>query len=115
MDYFQRVGKNIQEVLEERSMKQTDLALRLGVSRQMVHKIVNGRKAINIREISLVADILSVSVDELIGRIPSTSWPELQADAVRCMGESKNDTEYEFVNSIIEDYILLEDRLNDPV
>jgi transcriptional regulator with XRE-family HTH domain len=114
MDYFQKVGKNIQDALDERSMKQTDLALRLGISRQMVHKLVNGRKAINIREISRIAETLSVSVDELIGHIPPVSGRELQVDAIRCMGESRNEAEYELIHSIIEDFIDLEDRLNGP-
>jgi len=63
---FQEVGSNIQHLLKDKGMSQQGLADKLGVSKQVMSKIISGSKAINVAEISRIANALAVSVDELL-------------------------------------------------
>lgn len=65
-NYFEIVGKNISAVLANKDMTQQALADRLSVSRQVVNKIVQGQKAINVAEITKIATVLDVSIDTLL-------------------------------------------------
>ena len=65
-NYFEIVGKNISTVLTNKDMTQQALADRLSVSRQVVNKIVQGQKAINVAEITKIATVLDVSIDTLL-------------------------------------------------
>ncbi len=60
------VGQKIQMKLDQISMSQTDLAERLGTSRQMINKIIQVRKNITLREIKEIAQILDLDVNELM-------------------------------------------------
>lgn len=108
MSYFEEVGQNIQNVLNRKNLRKTDLASRLHTSRQMVQKIINGQKAINVKEITSIADVLSVSVDELLR--PS-SQQILSTAEVQFMGRPGEAQEFAFVEKIIREYMKLEDRL----
>ena len=57
---FAQVGENIQHLLDERRMTQQNLAEALGISKQVVNKIIKGNKAINVKEIAEIAQILGV-------------------------------------------------------
>ena len=76
---FQCVGRNIQSVLNRRSLTQTYLSERLGVSRQVMHKILHGKKQINVWELYQIAKILQISTDsclqglEKLGGAPNLS------------------------------------------
>lgn len=63
---FAQVGENIQILLKKRGMTQNSLAEALGISKQVVNKIVKGNKAINVKEIAEIAQVLEVSVDTLL-------------------------------------------------
>ena len=63
---FTTIGKNILERLEQIQLSQTDLAEKIGVSKQVVNKIVQGKKAINAMELDSIATVLKCTVDELI-------------------------------------------------
>jgi transcriptional regulator with XRE-family HTH domain len=63
---FQQVGNNISDIMEDRGMTQQYLADQLGVSKQVMSKIINGKKAINIAELSKIASILGVTADMLL-------------------------------------------------
>lgn len=65
-NYFETVGKNISVVLSKQDMTQQALADKLNISRQMVNKIIQGQKAINVSEITKIASILNVSIDTLL-------------------------------------------------
>ena len=52
---FAQVGENIQHLLDERGMTQQNLAEALGISKQVVNKIIKGNKAINVKEIAEIA------------------------------------------------------------
>lgn len=65
-DLFKNVGLNIQQVLNDKNMSQQTLANALGISKQVMSKIINGVKAINVAEITKIADILCLPVEKLL-------------------------------------------------
>ncbi len=67
MSFFNSiVGKRIQERLDEIGWSQSRLADELGVSRQIINKIIHGRKNVTLEEIKLIADILGISLEDLV-------------------------------------------------
>ncbi|NLP30936.1 MAG: helix-turn-helix transcriptional regulator [Clostridiales bacterium] len=65
-DNFKQVGKNISLAMEKRGITQQQLADRLGISKQVMSKIINGEKAINVAELSQIATLLGSSADDLL-------------------------------------------------
>ncbi len=63
---FMQVGKNISHAMEKHGLTQQHLADQLGVSKQVMSKIINGKKAINVAELSQIASILGSSADMLL-------------------------------------------------
>ncbi len=63
---FIQVGKNISNVMTQRGMTQQNLADKLGISKQVMSKIIKGRKAINVKELSQIAFILGSTTDSLL-------------------------------------------------
>ena len=63
---FRQVGNNIQSILSVQGKTQQFLAEQLGISKQVMSKIITGAKAINVAEISKIANVLNVSVDRLL-------------------------------------------------
>ena len=63
---FTAIGSNISARLDQLRLSQTDLAEKIGVSKQVVNKIVQGKKAINAVELASIAAVLQCTVDELI-------------------------------------------------
>jgi len=66
---FTAIGSNISARLDQLRLSQTDLAEKIGVSKQVVNKIVQGKKAINAVELASIAAVLKCSVDELIQNV----------------------------------------------
>jgi transcriptional regulator with XRE-family HTH domain len=64
----QLVGTKIQKELNDIGWSQADLAEKLNTSRQIINKIVHGRKKITIEEIKDIADILNVNIKDLTTR-----------------------------------------------
>ncbi|MFW6281658.1 MAG: helix-turn-helix domain-containing protein [bacterium] len=60
------VGNKIQERLDEIGWSQSRLAEELDVSRQIVNKIIHGRKNVTLEEIKLIADILGINLEDLV-------------------------------------------------
>lgn len=60
------VGRKVQNKLDEIDMSQTELAERLGVSRQIINKIIHGRKNITLAEIKEIGEILNIDIDDLM-------------------------------------------------
>ncbi len=63
---FSQVGANIQKQLDKKGLTQQNLADSLGVSKQVMNKIIKGYKAINVRELSQIAYLVGLSTDELL-------------------------------------------------
>ena len=63
---FAQVGANIKERLDDVGITQQKLADELGISKQVMNKIIKGSKAINVAELSLIAKVLDTTTDELL-------------------------------------------------
>lgn len=104
---FLQVGKNIQNILYEKNMTQQYLADRLNISKQVMSKIITGAKAINVLEISQIASILEVSVEELLN-----VKKESDTHNFSFMGRVENEKtkeKMELLKTIIDEIILLEE------
>ena len=111
MDYTQ-VGDNIQRFLNGRGMTQQNLAEALGISKQVVNKIVKGNKAINVKEITEIAQILGVSADELLTVRDTSTAP----DNLSFMGTVQDEGTLQKINRIrnaIDEIHMLEGVLPD--
>lgn len=109
---FAQVGANIQEKLDTRGMTQQSLADCLGISKQVMNKIIKGSKAINVNELAKIADILSTSTDELL----TVSGEPAAAESLSFMGAVHDEVTLEKINlirSAIDEIHMLEDLLDD--
>ena len=75
-------------------MTQLSLADGLGISKQVMNKIIKGSKAINVNELAKIAAILSTSTDALLidGTAPAT------IDSLSFMGDVHDEPTRERVN-----------------
>jgi transcriptional regulator with XRE-family HTH domain len=64
------LGEKIRLLREAKGWRQDELAQKVGLSREMLSSIENGHRQIKAEELSRFADILEVSSDQLLGRIP---------------------------------------------
>lgn len=104
---FKEVGNNILSLLEEKKLTQQALADNLGISKQVVNKIISGKKAINVSEIATIARILGTTTDYLLQ--PSTKTEEIQDFSF--MGSIENPETRKKVrtlNEVIKEIFLLE-------
>ena len=78
MSLSQEVGRKVAELRKEREMSQETLASQSGLSRSAVSQIELGNRNIKIDELSDLAGVLDVSVNELLGEkeIPDIVLPE---------------------------------------
>ena len=63
---FMQLGDNMRYFLDQRGITQQSLAETLGVSEQVVNKMIKGNKAINLKEIVKIAQAMGVSMDDLL-------------------------------------------------
>ena len=113
MDYtiFRQVGNNIQNVLTAQGRTQQSLADSLGISKQVMNKIISGSKAINVAEISRIANALDVSADRLL----ATNIECEQTHVFAFMGQVKNaqtKEKLEFLQIVIDEILVLEEYAN---
>ena len=109
---FAQVGENIQHLLDERGMTQKNLAEALGISKQVVNKIIKGNKAINVKEIAEIAQILGVSADDLLMVRDTNTAP----DSLSFMGTVQDEDTLQKINRIreaIDEIHMLEGVLHD--
>jgi len=109
---FAQVGANIQKRLDERGMTQQGLADMLGISKQVMNKIVKGGKAINVNELAKIAHILNVSTDDLL----LTEAEPVTADSLSFMGSIKDEETLEkvdLIRSAIDEIHMLEELLDE--
>jgi len=60
------IANNILTYLKKQNKKQIDLAEAIGMTKQTVHKMLNGSRMINAIELKKIADYLEVIMDELV-------------------------------------------------
>lgn len=105
---FRQVGNNIQDILEAQGKTQKFLADQLGVSKQVMNKIIAGGKAINVAEISKIASVLNVPVERLL-EVARAREP---VHNFSFKGQVKNEAtraKIEILQTIIDEILMLED------
>lgn len=115
MNYFENIGDNIQKILSSINMTQSELADRIGVSKQVMTKIVKGQKAINAYEIKSISSALGISLDDLVKERTYDDYSEVEP-VLMFMGKIHNEETREklkFLNSIIIDMVKMEEILNE--
>lgn len=111
MDFFECVGRNILEVLSEKNITQTELAEKIGVSKQVMGKIVKGQKSINALEIKKIAEALNITMERLLEEKDNL----VEEPVLMFMGKVNDDTkkDIEFLSLVISEIITMEEVLND--
>lgn len=69
--FFKQLGARIAQLRKERGLTQTQLAEILGLTQQMVASYEVGRRRVPVSLLPAIADALTISVEELIGRSPA--------------------------------------------
>ena len=113
MAFFELVGKNISNMLDLKRITQQNLADMLGISKQVLNKIIKGQKAINVNEISMISKALGVSIDSLLD--VGTQTPDLLPQ-FSFMGELKSEKTKEkvdFLRQVVDEILFLEEYSND--
>lgn len=65
------ISRNIINIMKQNGMKQVDLAAYIGVSKQVISKMLSGARVINAVELQKIAEYLGVSMEKLV-KIPTT-------------------------------------------
>lgn len=60
------IGTNILYQLDRKGLSQVDLARGVGSSKQVINKIIKGRKALKIHEVTEIAQFLGIPIQELL-------------------------------------------------
>ena len=114
MNFFEMVGGNILDVLQNRDMSQTELADKMDVSKQVMSKIINGQKAINALEMKKIAEILGIDLNRLMES--RSQADNIDESLVMLMGTIENPEAKEtirFLNEVIDELIFMEDLLHE--
>ena len=109
---YEQVGANIKKELDSRGMTQQMLADAIGISKQVMNKIIKGLKAINVKELGRIASALGITTDKLL----TVDSEPVSTVSLSFMGKVKNKETQEkidFIRSTIDDIYFLEDILND--
>ena len=107
---FAQVGANIQKQINRKGFTQQGLADALGISKQVMHKIIKGSKAINVKELAKIASVLGTTADELL----TVDQEPVPADSLNFMGSITDEKTLEKVNLIrtaIDEIHMLEELL----
>lgn len=109
---FKQVGCNIQNVLEERSFTQQNLADKLNISKQVMSKIISGGKAINVLEIRKIAEVLNVPIDRLL----ATNGVSEPAHRFSFMGRINSEevkAKISMLGDVIDEILFMEEYANE--
>ncbi|MCD8083120.1 MAG: helix-turn-helix domain-containing protein [Clostridiales bacterium] len=106
------IANNISAQLKKQNKKQTELAEGIGVTKQVVNKILNGSRMVNAVELHRIADYFHVTMEELV-----TACAEGQnVNVIRAfMGQVKTDAAREALSVADElaDMILFHARVRE--
>ena len=109
---FAQVGANIQKQIDVKGFTQQSLADALGISKQVMNKIIKGGKAINVNELAKIAAIIGTTTDELL----IVSGEPVSVDSLSFMGNITDENTLEKVNlirSAIDEIHMLEEILHE--
>lgn len=107
---FAQVGANIQKQIDIKGFTQQSLADALGISKQVMNKIVKGSKAINVNELARIASIMGTTAEELL----TVGGEPVSADSLSFMGNVTDEGTLEKINlirSAIDEIHMLEELL----
>lgn len=107
---FAQVGANIQKQIDNKGFTQQSLADALGISKQVMNKIIKGNKAINVNELAKIASVIGTTTDELL----MVGGESASADSLSFMGSVTDEETLERVNlirSAIDEIHMLEELL----
>lgn len=110
---FIQVGKNISNVMTQRGMTQQNLADKLGISKQVMSKIIKGNKAINVTELSQIASILGSTTDSLLTVESNTLSREPGLAFMGIIKDDETRAKVELLRSAIDQIHLLEELANE--
>lgn len=110
---FIQVGKNIQTFLSEKGKTQQNLADAMGISKQVMSKIINGNKAINVTEIAKIAEFLEVSVDDILQVDSATSSCESGVDFMGLIDSVSARDKVEHIMDAIDEIFMLEELIGE--
>ena len=108
---FAQVGENIQKQLDLKGFTQQSLAGALGISKQVMNKIIKGSKAINVNELAKIASVLGTTTDELL----MASEEPVSVENLSFMGNVTDEETLEKVGLLrtaIDEIHILEELLN---
>jgi len=110
--FYEMVGKNILDMIIQKAMTQQSLADILGISRQVMGKIVKGQKAINVSEIDMISKALGVSVESLLD--VSSQTPDLspQFSFLGELRSEKTKDKVDLLRNVIDEILFLEEYAN---
>lgn len=111
--YFELVGNNIQRTLQEKGMSQQELADKMGISKQVMSKIVRGDKAINVLEISRIAKEIGGSPDSLLQIQNKNVYTHQPAFMKKDRIDQSEEHSIELLQSVIEEITMLEGYLKE--
>ena len=110
---FAQVGKNISNVMVQRGMTQQNLADQLGISKQVMSKIIKGYKAINVTELSQIASILGSTADSLLTIDKSLISCEPSLAFMGMIKDEETRAKVELLRNAIDQIHLLEELANE--
>lgn len=84
---FKLIGRRVREVRSERGMSQQELAARCKTSAQYLSQIENGRKQASLQVLVAVAEVLEISLNELLTGNQVNNPLEYQRDMVRLLAD----------------------------
>ena len=108
---FQQVGKQISSVLAAKNMTQQSLANSLNISKQVLSKIIQGQKAINVSKISRIAAVLNVSIDSLLD-VESSTPAEPKFSFMGSIQNQETKEKIFLLKEAIDEILFLEDYAN---
>lgn len=110
---FTQVGKKISYVMTQQGMTQQKLADKLGISKQVMSKIIRGNKAINVMELSQIASILGSTTDSLLTVESNTIHFEPALSFMGMIKDEETCAKVELLRNAIDQIHLLEELANE--
>lgn len=110
---FAQVGNNIFKMIMQRGMTQQNLADKLGISKQVMSKIIKGNKAINVAELAQIASILGCTTDDLLTVSSSVINCEPSHAFMGMIKDDETRAKVELLRNAIDQIQLLEELANE--
>lgn len=106
---IKQIGTNILFYLNKQNKTQVELAEGLGASKQVVNKIIKGKKALKTQELVAISDFLKISMEDIINGNKTIKEEELEA--VHLSGTINKTETAEFILSLIDNLSTMEEEL----